>query len=81
MCVKIAEAETPMQVIEHQARFIKQQEDDDNPAKVLSVRCPCLKIVRLKYAYRCLYCGIFYCKDCAEEHFGKTVEQYRAEQQ
>lgn len=20
--------------------------------------------------YRCLYCGVFYCKACAEQHFG-----------
>lgn len=24
-------------------------------------------------AYRCLYCGVFYCKECAEEHFGMRV--------
>jgi hypothetical protein len=30
-------------------------------------------------AYKCLYCGQWYCMQCAEEHFGKTITQYREE--
>lgn len=77
MCVHIGKAETSSEIVEHQARFIKEQEDNGTPANVLSVRCPCLKLVRVKHAYRCLYCNIFFCKECAEKHFGQTVEEYR----
>jgi len=43
------------------------------------VRCSCKKKLWPHHAFRCLYCGEWYCKTCAEEHFGKTVEQYRNE--
>jgi hypothetical protein len=43
------------------------------------VRCGCMKKLRPHEAYKCLYCGEWYCKECAEEHFGKTVEQHRKE--
>ena len=28
--------------------------------------------------FRCLYCGVWYCKTCAEVHFGTTIEDYEA---
>lgn len=27
--------------------------------------------------FRCLYCGIAFCFDCAEKHFGETFRQYQ----
>lgn len=27
-------------------------------------------------AYKCLYCGLWYCFACAEFHFGQTVSDY-----
>ena len=77
MCLEIGEAKTSLLVMDSQVRFIRDQEVDEVPAKHLKVRCPCLKLIPMKYAYRCLYCGIFYCKECAEEHFGKTVSEYK----
>lgn len=53
--------------------------DTNVPAKVLSVRCGCLKKLKLKYAYRCFYCSVFFCKECAELHFGQTVKHYKRE--
>jgi hypothetical protein len=79
MCIDVGNAENAMQVVESQVRFILDQEKKDFPARVLSVRCGCLKKVKLKYAYRCLYCSVFFCKECAEDHFGKTIDQYRDE--
>ncbi len=36
----------------------------------LKVTCgKCQRKVNFWYMFRCLYCGIFYCKECAEEHF------------
>lgn len=40
----------------------------------------CGKRVSLSYAYKCLYCGYWFCATCAEVHFGKTREQFKAEQ-
>ena len=31
--------------------------------------CICGKQVSCWYAYRCLECGIRFCRDCAKEHF------------
>lgn len=42
-------------------------------------KCHCHKLLHMKNAYKCLYCGQWYCKKCAEEHFGKTVAEYRNE--
>jgi hypothetical protein len=46
---------------------------------VQEVTCGCGVTMPLRFAYRCLYCGEFYCQTCAEAHFGKTREQYNAE--
>jgi hypothetical protein len=40
------------------------------------VTCGCGLKLPLRFAYKCLYCGEFYCQTCAEEHFGKTREEY-----
>ena len=30
----------------------------------------------IRFLFRCLYCGIWYCKTCAEDHFGETRADY-----
>lgn len=45
-----------------------------NPDK--AKRTSCGKIIEIHKAYKCLYCEFYFCKDCAEKHFGKTREQY-----
>jgi hypothetical protein len=44
------------------------------------VTCECGLAAPLRFLFRCLYCGCFFCQSCAEVHFGKTRAQYRAEQ-
>ena len=39
----------------------------------------CGKKVRIQAAYKCLYCGFWFCATCAEVHFGKTREQHNKE--
>lgn len=56
-----------------QIKFIKAQEKDEVPVARMKIRCGCHKLVNYLYMYRCLYCGIWYCKECAEEHFGYKV--------
>ena len=36
------------------------------------VTCVCVKTVPIVYSYRCLYCGIWFCKACAKHHFGDS---------
>ena len=40
------------------------------------VTCGCSRRLPLRFAYRCLYCGEWYCQRCAERHFGKTREEH-----
>ena len=35
------------------------------------VTCPCGHELRVIYGYRCLYCGVIFCKTCAKVHFGQ----------
>jgi hypothetical protein len=44
------------------------------------VECPCGVAGKTHYLYRCLYCGVFHCRACAEKHFGKTRSEWVAEQ-
>ena len=44
-----------------------------------SITCECGRSIPLRFAYRCLYCGCYFCQRCAEEHFGKTRAQYLKE--
>lgn len=39
----------------------------------------CSRLVRLMFAYKCLYCDFWFCKSCAGIHFGKTKEQHNKE--
>ena len=43
--------------------------------------CSCGRRRELRWLYRCLYCGEWYCHFCAERHFGKTVAEHKAEKQ
>ncbi|MCK5606414.1 hypothetical protein KAR91_31220 [Candidatus Pacearchaeota archaeon] len=53
-----------------QLRLIIDQEKNKTPSQFLKIRCGCNKLIQWKYMYRCLYCGIWFCRECAEKHFG-----------
>ena len=36
---------------------------------IIWITCPCSRRIALVYAYKCFYCGIWWCKKCAEDHF------------
>lgn len=36
----------------------------------------CGKKVELIWAYRCYFCGIFFCEHCAGKHFGGSREEW-----
>ena len=35
------------------------------------ITCPCGRRVAAAYAYRCLRCGLWLCRPCAERHFAE----------
>jgi len=39
------------------------------------LHCPCGLRIGLEAAYRCLHCGLWFCKACAERHFGPAGAQ------
>lgn len=41
-----------------------------------SIHCTCGLQRALPLAYRCLYCGEYFCGQCAEKHFGQTVQEW-----
>lgn len=42
-----------------------------------TIHCSCGQLRHLTMAFRCLYCGKWFCFPCAEAHFGETVTEYR----
>lgn len=41
-----------------------------------TIHCACGQIRSVLLAYRCLYCGMWLCVNCAEVHFGLTIQQW-----
>jgi len=40
------------------------------------VTCNCGRHPAVFRSYKCLYCGVFLCPECAEIHFGQTRAEY-----
>lgn len=41
----------------------------------VKLTCGCGRRMLLHRATRCLYCGVFFCQQCAEIHFGQTIKE------
>lgn len=41
-----------------------------------SIHCCCDQLRAITMAYRCLYCGVWFCQRCAEIHFGMTLQEW-----
>lgn len=39
----------------------------------------CGKQISIEYAYRCYYCGFYFCEQCAAAHFGASRAEHVAE--
>lgn len=39
--------------------------------RIVWVTCPCGRRLSITQAYRCFYCGLYFCGECGETHFGK----------
>ncbi|ALC15637.1 hypothetical protein DSOUD_0850 [Desulfuromonas soudanensis] len=48
-----------------------------HPDKAYSAGCG--RVMSIFYAYKCLYCGFYFCARCAEKHFGKTRAEHNEE--
>ncbi len=65
-------------VLSKEEFVLKQMREMADPVRPF-VRCGCMLKLWPQYAYKCLYCGEWYCAKCAEVHFGKTRKEYRLE--
>lgn len=60
--------------------FMEQLKQLNRCDKFPCVKLPCAgckKRVTMYKMYRCLYCGVWYCKECAEHHFGMRVPTWQ----
>lgn len=65
--------------VDKQIQETVKQELEGVTVRLATITCGCGKSRALLLMYKCLYCKEWFCHACAEEHFGKTVEQYRKE--
>lgn len=66
-------------IVYNQEKETVAQDSAGVTVRLGTITCPCGRKRGITMMYRCLYCKIWFCQWCAEDHFGKTVEQYKAE--
>jgi len=62
-------------VAAQKAELVKQTEDGVT-VLLATLTCPCGCERAITLMYQCLYCGVWFCEWCAEQHFGKTRKEY-----
>ncbi len=55
--------------------FAKQQWEQAKGTQPI-VQCECGLKAPIRFLYKCLYCKMFLCENCAEIHFNKTIEEF-----
>lgn len=75
------EWEDKMAFIKQQVSETVQQEAAGVTVRLATITCRCGWKRSIMHMFQCLYCREWFCQNCAEVHFGKTVEQYRAEKE
>ncbi|MEE4191537.1 MAG: hypothetical protein V2I66_08150 [Halieaceae bacterium] len=80
MCQALDQRNEKLGVIRNQHTELVRQSNDGTHVLSATVTCPCDRERGISRAVRCLYCSIWYCETCAEEHFGMTRAEYRAQQ-
>jgi len=65
--------------IQQQIRETVQQTAEGVPVRLGTITCRCGWKRGIMHMFQCLYCREWFCERCAEDHFGKTREQWRAE--
>ena len=67
------EVEAKRVILRKQRMGIIEQGGFDPNRKLVWVECPCGQRLALCQAFKCLYCGLTFCKTCAEVHFAADV--------
>lgn len=57
------ERDAILEAVASQARELFQRDAGE-------MTCPCGTVMPLKTAFRCLYCEVWFCRECAMDHFG-----------
>ena len=68
-----------MTVVSDQMRETVDQEKAGITIRMATITCPCGWKRGVVKMFQCLYCNIWFCTLCAEEHFGKTLAKYKKE--
>lgn len=53
--------------------ILMHQLQEARQANRVQVTCPCGCTIAINYAFRCLSCGLWFCRPCAMRHMGATV--------
>lgn len=69
------EKKRKLELMIEQVKLLHEQEKIATPVMHTKIRCGCRKLIVWWAMYRCLYCGVWYCKDCAEQHFGAKAPE------
>lgn len=70
-----------LQIVYSQTKESVAQDAQGVTARLTTLTCPCGWKRGIMNMYQCLYCKIWFCQPCAEDHFGKTVEQYKLDKE
>jgi len=54
-------------------KIMRGQLKEVMPANSVRITCQCGRNVPINSMYRCHHCGIFFCRTCGNEHFGKDT--------
>ena len=77
MCgITQAEYNEQMNTVYLQTKETVKQEAEGVTVRMATLTCPCGWKRAVVKMHQCLYCKVWFCHTCAEQHFGKTVEQY-----
>jgi hypothetical protein len=63
-------------IVENQMQEIVSQLENAVTVADAVIKCPCNWHYRITNMYHCLYCKVYFCTSCAENHFGQTVDEY-----
>ena len=54
--------------------FAQITEIQNQGSRKIFVTCYCGKRVNIHFAYKCFYCGLWFCGECGQIHFGDGMK-------
>lgn len=67
------------QIVYAQIKETVKQDAEGVTVRMGTITCPCGWERAIMHMFQCLYCKVWFCHNCAEQHFGKTVKQFKTE--